>query len=142
MASNLSNQLKAQVMSEIQQAMQSASTKLMDDMDSAIDEFYNGGAPKKYIRTGALGNTPSTTPVVISGNTVSFSAYLDKGHVYSTADNPSMGQVLDLANYGTPWTTSGGRLAHPTVGKPGFWENAVEKMTKTIEDTLVSRFGK
>ena len=141
MAGTLSGQLKKQILSELQGAVSKAAAKTMDDMNDAIDTFYSGGQPKKYIRTGALGDTPRTTPVQSSGNTISFTAYLDTSHVYSTADQPSMGQVLDLANYGIPWQTGGGGWAHPTVGSPGFWEEAQEKMKKTIEDTLKSQFG-
>lgn len=122
-------------------AMQVVFAKAEADMYEETGDYYSGGSPKMYERTGALGDTPRTTALSSSDTSVEFKAYLDEGHQYTTADNPTMTQVLHLANEGSPWTTQGGRPAHPTVGKKGFWERAQQKMEKSLNDTMGSYFN-
>ena len=78
----------------------------------------------------------------MSGDEAAFDAYLDQSYVYPTGDNPSMGQVLDLANYGKPWITKSGTPARHTLGKKGFWDRAEKKMEKTLDDTMSQFFDK
>lgn len=89
-----------------------------------------------YKRTGALGDTPKVTDIDVSGNSASFTAFLDTSGGYTTGDNPSMEQVLNLANYKTRWITSGGHPARLALGKTGFWERAEEKMEDTFNKTM------
>lgn len=93
-----------------------------------------------YQRTGALGNTPKTSDLMDGGDVISFEAYLDTGHRYSTGARPSMLQVLKLANDGIPFTTSSGRLAKPTVGRSGFWEDAEKRVEKDLYNTMKRYF--
>lgn len=72
------------------------------------------------------------------GDSVSFEAYLDKKHQYTTNSNPNMQQVLDLANEGKKFTTKNGYPAKATVGQKGFWERANDKMKKSLDDTMRS----
>lgn len=138
-ASNMS-QLNAMLTKELRKAMDVTSEKVLADMYDETGKFYTGGNPSMYQRTGALGDTPRTTAVSAGGQTASFEAYLDQSHQYYTGDRPSMGQVLDLANYGKRWTTKSGNPAKPTVGKKGFWERAEKKMEKTFKRTLKNFF--
>lgn len=145
MTANSMEELRAIMLKEADKAMRVASEKALADMYDETGKFYTGRKPKKYKRTGALGDTPRTTAnkkVITSRNTaeVSFEAYLDQKHDYTTGDKPSMEQVLDLANYGKPWTTKGGADAKPTVGKKGFWERAEKKMEKHFNQTM-RKFG-
>lgn len=140
-ASNMNN-LERMLRKEIQEAMRETSGDMLRDMYGETQDFYSQGHPKMYERTGTLGTTPRVTKTVSSGDEVSFDAYLDQKYVYATGDNPTMGQVLDLANYGIPWTTHGGATARATLGKKGFWERAEEKMEKTLDDTMIKFFNK
>ena len=140
MTANNMSQLNAMLIKELGKAMNITSDKVLADMYDETGKFYTGGSPKVYQRTGALGDTPKTTSTTLSsfgnGAEASFEAYLDTNHQYTTGDNPNMQQVLELANYGTPWTTAGGATAKPTKGKKGFWERAEKKMEKTLNRTL------
>ena len=140
MVANNLNQLKMMMMKEMTKAMRVTSDKVLADMYGETGKFYTKGKPKMYQRTGALGDTPRTTAVSMGGQTASFEAYLDQSHQYYTGDHPSMGQVLDLANYGKRWITKGGNPAKPTVGKKGFWERTEKKIGKTFERTLKKFF--
>lgn len=125
---------------QLQKAMCQASNKMLGDMYEETEGFYKGTQPKVYERTGALGDTPKTTSLNINNNEVSFVAYLDTSHKYTTGDNPTMMQVLKLANSGEPWKTKNGSMALPTVGQGGFWERAEAKMKKSFQQTLEKYF--
>lgn len=129
-------ELEQMLLKEMRKAMNVASERMLADMHDETGGFYTQGNPKMYQRTGALGDTPKTTAVSSSGNVVSFKAYLDTSGGYTTGDNPSMAQVLDLANYGKPWTTKSGSPARATLGKKGFWERAEKKMQRTLDRTM------
>ena len=129
-------ELERMLHKEMKKAIRVTSEKIMADMYSETGDFYTKGNPKVYQRTGALGDTPKTTKISSTEKTVSFTAYLDTAHNYTTGDNPNMEQVLDLANYGEPWRTKGGSFAKDTLGKKGFWERAEKKMEKTLNRTM------
>ena len=131
-------QLKQMIMKRAEKAMSVASEKMLADMYDETAGFYTGGEPTMYERTGALGDTPRTTAPTVSGDTVSFEAYLDTSHNYTTGKNPTMLDVLNLANDGIT-NSSVGNLRE-TVGNQGFWDRAKEKMEKSFYDTLKKYF--
>ena len=137
---NSSTEVMAMLEKAMRKAMEVTQSKVLGDMYEETGDYYTGGEPKVYKRTGALGDTPRTTALTRTGSGYEFDAYLDESHRYTTADNPTMTQVLNLANYGSPWTTAGGRPAHRTIGKKGFWERAQAKMEQTLNDTMDSYF--
>ena len=140
-AARSSKEVQQMLEKALMSAMGIVQRKVLADMYEETGDYYGGGQPRMYERTGALGDTPRTTALSKTGDGCQFDAYLDESHQYTTADNPSMTQVLHLANEGAPWTTSGGRPAHPTVGRKGFWDRAQQKMEKTFNETLSSYFN-
>lgn len=144
MNANNMNQLNSMLLNKLKQAMKETSNKAEADMFEETGDFYSQGEPSMYERTGALGETPRTTStdsfLTKNGGEVSFDAYLDQIHKYTTGDEPDMSQVLDLANYGTPWITKEGSNARSTLGKKYFWERAEKKIEKSLKDTLRSYF--
>ena len=93
MAANNMSQLNAMLMKELRKAMNVASEKMLADMYGETGKFYTKGKPKSYERTGALGDTPRTTALTSAGNSVSFEAYLELNHQYTTGTYPNMEQV-------------------------------------------------
>lgn len=142
MTANNMNQLNNMLMKELRKAMNIASEKMLADMYGETGKFYTKGKPKSYERTGALGDTPRTTALKTFGNIVSFEAYLDLNHQYTTGSYPSMEQVLNLANSGIPFTSKNGYPARPTLGKKGFWEASEKKMERTLNQTMRKFFKK
>lgn len=140
MTANNMKQLEQMLLKESKKAMEVASKKILADMYDETGKFYTSGKPKMYERTGALGDTPKTTAISTVGNEVSFNAYLDTFGGYTTGDNPSMTQVLNLANYGKAWITKGGRPARDVLGKRGFWERAENKMEEELDRTMKQFF--
>ena len=138
-ATNMS-QLNTMLIQELRKAMNIVSDKSLADMYEETGKFYTGGEPKIYERTGALGDTPRTTSLSTTagsmGGVVSFEAYLDTNHGYTSGSNPSMQEVLELANDGIPFTTRNGLPARPTVGKGQFWQRSEKKMEKTLNQTI------
>lgn len=134
-ANNL-KQLNTMLMKSVRKAMAVASDKMLEDMYEETAGFYTKAEPKQYERTGALGDTPRVTSLNQDSNSVSFDAYLDTSHQYTTGSTPTMEDVLKLANDGIPFITQGGHPARPTVGKRGFWDDAKKKMEITLEHTI------
>ena len=130
------NQLKQMIMKKVQKAMVVSQEKMLADMYDETGNFYTGREPKVYKRTGALGDTPRITTITTNSNSVSFEAYLDQKHQYTTGSNPNMLQVLRLANSKVPFYTKGGHMARATVGRKGFWERANKKMKKSFNNTM------
>lgn len=128
MTANNLKQLEQMMLKEMRKMAHVASTKMLTDMQEETADFYTGGEPISYQRTGALGDTPRVSPISADGNTISFDAYLDQEYTYTTGSKPTMTEVLNAANYGK------GRLRSP-VGKKGFWERAEKKMEQTFIET-------
>ena len=139
-------ELEKALQERMQKALEATKSQAEVDMHEELGAYYASGEPGNgpfnYVRTGAMFDTPRTSPVSGGGNTASFEAYLDTSHRYTTGDYPGMEQVLMLANYGAPWTTKGGNPAHQTVGQKGFWERAQQKMEKTAISTFGQFFSK
>lgn len=135
-------ELNNMLMKQLGKAMNSAAKRMEADMYEQTGDFYTGKEPKKYQRTGALGDTPSTTAPTVettaTGGKITFDAYLDTSGNYTTGKNPSMKDVLNLANYGISPTAPNHLRA--TVGKKGFWERAEENMEKTLDKTMREYF--
>ncbi len=135
-------QLNKLLMKQLNKAMFVASEESLADMYEETEKFYTKGKPKYYVRTGALGDTPRTTSLTsvndINGGCVSFEAYLDTSSNYTTGKNPSMEDVLNLANYGVSPPPPG--HLRKTLGKGGFWEKSEEKMEKTLNKTMKKFF--
>lgn len=135
MVAHSMEELQAQMLTRLTKSMNVVSDKVLGDMYEQTGDFYTGGTPVMYERTGALGDTPRTTAPNITGDSVSFEAYLDTNHAYSTGKKPSMATVLELANTGSyPGYRS-------PVGKTGFWDKALENMEKTFNDVMQKTFG-
>ena len=122
-------QLDRMLMNHLRKAMSVASVKMLADTQKETANFYTGGNPKCYVRTGALGDTPKSKPLSVGSNQVSFEIYLDDSHGYSTGTF-SMGDVLTNAEAHTAGIK----------GKPKFWANSKKRMEKTFNATMRSFF--
>lgn len=136
MANNIAQKLRVEIEKEMRKAMNVASAKAEADMYHQTGDFYTESNPKKYIRTGALGDTPRVTALMKSGNQMSFEAYLDKNHTYDTGKNPTMTEVLLVAN---DHGNNPAHLRHP-IGKEGFWDRAVDEIEQDFNSTMKSFF--
>lgn len=133
------SKIRQAILKDMQKAMRIISDKALADMYEETADYYTGGEPIPadeggYVRTGALGDTPRTTALSTGGNEVSFNAYLDTNYVYSTGKNPTMTDVLNLADKGQT-SSSVGKL-RKTVGKKYFWKRAKDKIEKDIDKTM------
>jgi hypothetical protein len=131
-------QLEAMLRTKLEMAMNEVAHESLLNMQDATQWFYDGGTPVKYVRTGALGRTPKVTPITSGGNEVSFKAYLDQSGAYNTGKNPTMLDVLNLANYGITGSSVG--KLRPTVGARGFWELAEVTIHESLDRTLSRYF--
>ncbi len=139
-AAKTTEELEQQIMEEMRKAMNKVEKQAMKDMQRGTKYFYSGGSPLVYERTGTLGKTPQITNKQDGGNTISFDAILNQEHNYLSGDRPLGGQVLDLANYGTAWTTASGHPARPTVGAKGFWEKSEQWISESLDKIMGQHF--
>lgn len=135
-------QLNQMLMKSLKKAMEEANEKILEDMYEETGNFYAGGDPVMYQRTGALGDSPRTTAVSsttsTTGGSASFNAYLDQSNKYTTGRRPSMKTVLEHANKGGDMTNPAMRAV---VGKPGFWDRAEEKMQQRLDEAISHHFS-
>lgn len=135
------NELNRMLMAELARAMNKVAGEILKIMEDATDEFYAGGEPKVYERTGALGKTPTITKIKETNNQISFGAYLQQNHQYTTGKKPNMLQVLLLTNDMMTYQPNIGSLRQ-AVGSPEFWDRALERMEVAYDDVLSSFFTK
>lgn len=141
-------ELKLKILTEMDASMAAAKTLMQAHMEKELASFYSQGTPKVYDpnngnqRTHQMEHTARTTDVDWSGNVFTFDAYLDQSGSYTSGSKPTMGQVLDLANYGIAFTTKNGYPARPTLGKGGFWERAEKYFQKDLDKAFSIYFRK
>lgn len=122
--------------------MHEASQEAKKDMDSEMDNFYTSKKPKEYKRTGEMKKTPKVTPITtqitspVSGS-VSFEASLETSHRYTSGKNPTMTQVLEVAE--NHKKASYYKL-RPPVGRQGFWKRSEEEIEKDLNRAFRKRF--
>lgn len=131
-------QLERELKKQARKAMQVTKAKVEADMFEETGGFYGGTQPKMYERTGALANTPMTTDIEESGNTLAFNALLNPNYTYDTGKKPSMSAVLAAAN---DHSLASGYGLRPPVGRQHFWDRALVKMENTFNSTMRSFFG-
>lgn len=136
------NQVNQLLMKKIQQAMKEVQQNALSDMQKETARFYEGTQPTSYHRTGALGQTPRVSDLTSSksstGGKVSFNAYLDDTHQYTTGRQPTMRTILTMAN-------QGGSMKNPPMaaldGNPGFWDRSKEEIERELKQTMTRYFG-
>lgn len=122
--------------------MHEASQEAKKDMDSEMDNFYTSKKPKVYKRTGEMKKTPKVTSITtqitspVSGS-VSFEASLETSHRYTSGKNPTMTQVLEVAE--NHKKASYYKL-RPPVGRQGFWKRSEEEIEKDLNRAFRKRF--
>lgn len=136
-------ELNQMLMKEMRKAMKVVSEKSLADMYDETEGFYAGTTPKVYERTGKLGDTPRTTglkedPTDVGGE-VTFEAYLDTNYTYTTGKEPTMEDVLKIANNHKYTHSSVGRL-RPPIGKQGFWDRSLKKIQENLNEVMGNYF--
>lgn len=137
----------AELEREIKQRMKSAMMVVQLRAETIMQEelfgFYAGGSPKRYQRTGQLGNSWRTTGVSDGGDTVSFKAYLDVGSTSYHVPNP----LFDFTGDGTfshftsqeVFDAAEGGYAH-VVGRPGFWARSKQRFDQELNNVMAQYF--
>lgn len=99
---------------------------------TAVNELntsHSGREPKVYKRTGQLKNSPRTTGVIVSGNTVIAKIYLDQQYNY------------DTGTYSTPKVFSEAEAGGSgIVVTPGFWKRTESKVPIYLSKAFSKRF--
>lgn len=122
-------QLQRVLNNRLEVAMDDVRREILKIMYHEVYSFYtNKKKPKKYIRTGALGDTVSATQLRKLGDEVSFMAYLDRTHQYTTGSF-NMLDVLRVAE-------SSDRRLTRIKGRPGFWRRSTARFDRILIQRL------
>lgn len=124
-------QLEAECQRKMERAMNEAESKTFLDALDNLSDFYSGGTPSYYKRTGALGNSPKTTGVTGGGNHLHAEIYLDPMYEYNTGTYTAA-KVMAEAEVG----------GSGIVGKSGFWQKTEEEALRNVESAFGKEFGK
>ena len=118
---------------------------LQDEMRSALQEtadaaemdtmfhnqnYYSGGAPKRYVRTGNFGASAIQYPMTGGGNSLSVEVGR-RDYTYLTGSHPDSTTV-----YG--WAEEG---AAGLVGMPGTWADTLIDMEEDLTTIFSSHFS-
>lgn len=139
MAAKNMKQIEFMLKKEVQKSMERVSKRALEDMYEETGNFYTGKEPEMYERTGALGDTPRITSLSVSRNEISFNAYLDEKHKYTTGKNPTMEDILNLTK-ATPVHNSSVGYLRSVRGKIGFWDRAKDKIERDFNEILRKTF--
>lgn len=133
-------QLEKMLMNEIKNCMNEASNNILEVMRTETKGFYSSGNPSIYVRTGALGDSPETSPISSSGKEVSFDAYLDQSYAYQMP-NEAFLEIGLPSHFSTPEVIEAAEAGTAHIkGRPGFWKKAELKMQKTLDDAMRKSF--
>ena len=117
------NSFENYIKKEMQSRMNRARDKVDRELFMNVNDYYFGGTPKEYQRTGTLLTSPETTPVTGSGKSLGFKAYMDEGISYSTGTF-SGAEVIDV-------TENGGS---GTIGNHGYFRKTEEAVDGILEN--------
>ena len=132
-------ELESMLRQRLQSAMQVVQAKAEADMFEETGRYYTAGHPVLYPRTGALGASPRASGLTVSGNTVSFKAYLEE------PDYSGVNAYLRSLGYSSRfdgYTALRAAETHTyrTQGASGFWERSEKKIEQDFHSTLSSFF--
>ena len=123
----------ADIKKDIEHKLSSSINEIADKsekiMDEELSEFYAGGSPTYYERTGTLGTTPQVADKYCSSNSAGVTLFLNQDISYATG-NFTGAEVIDAAEHG----------AAGIVGKGGFWKRSEERIKQTVDDVLSKNF--
>lgn len=137
-------EIESQLTKRLQGAMNIVNLHAENIMRQELASFYAGGTPRRYVRTGQLGNSAKVTPLATSGTTISFKAYLDKGSVYYHVPNPlfDFDGTGRYSHYTTDEVFDAAEAGHSgIVGRPGFWSRSERRIEQDLYSVIGSFFN-
>lgn len=137
-------EIESRLTKRLQGAMNIVNLHAENIMRQELASFYAGGTPRRYVRTGQLGNSAKVTPLATSGTTISFKAYLDKGSVYYHVPNPlfDFDGTGRYSHYTTDEVFDAAEAGHSgIVGRPGFWGRSERRIEQDFYSVIGSFFN-
>lgn len=123
--------LKRALQDEMRDALQETADKSAMDILKHNEEYYGGGTPKKYIRTGAFGNAMDEGEIQGGGDSLSVTVMRDGAYTYGTGSFPSGWTVFN-------WAESG---SAGLVGLTGTWAATESDIELNIDTIFGSHFN-
>ena len=142
----------SQIKKKLQNELKSAITEVKSKSDQIVEEsfaqFYGGGSPVLYQRTGGLKASKIDSPVSFSGNSASVRVGYDPNQVPNHAGpNVMYGTVLSKSLYHSGYevfmNSEEGQYGamHPVVGASGFASEGVIKIMLAVDEIFAKHFS-
>lgn len=133
--------IKKAIQKEAKAAMRDAQKKMLKKTQQETQGFYSQGSPTIYERTHTLENSPQTTSLQGSGDSLEYEIYLDQSVSYEVPNEAftSRGfpsyfttpEIFEAAEGGT----SG------VKGKSGFWARSEAEFQNILDSSMAQHFN-
>lgn len=141
-------QIKAKIKNELSNAMYEVKAKSDSIVDESFAQFYAGGSPSLYVRTGGLKTAKINSPVMVFGDTGSVLVGFEPSQVITHAgSNVQYGTVLSKSLYHSGYevftNSEEGQYGamHPVVGNSGFATEGVIKIMLAVDEIFAKHFS-
>lgn len=121
--------IKKDMQKKLNSTIKEVSTESLHIMQNELNNFYAGGIPQYYKRTGTLGSSPEVKDMYATVNEAGVTVGLDQSIGYSTGTF-SGAEVIDAAEYGR----SG------IVGHGGFWRRSEAEIKNAVDNAIRRNF--
>ena len=138
------DEIRKELQQKAREAIEETDQKGLEATKKNTQDFYSGGTPELYVRTGQLGNSPKSTGVSGGGNTYESKIYLDVGGTSYMVPNPlfDFDGTGRFSHYSSDEVFDAAENGHShVVGKPGFWKKSDKEIEQIFDSSVSKRFS-
>lgn len=133
--------IKKAIQKEAKAAMRDAQKKMWKKTRQEIESFYYQGSPTIYERTGTLGNSPQTTSLQDSGDSLEYEIYLDQSVSYEVPNEAFTSRGFP-SYFTTPEIFEAAESGSFGVkGKSGFWARSEAEFQNILDSAMAQHFN-
>ena len=133
--------IKKAIQKEAKAAMRDAQKKMWKKTRQEIESFYYQGSPTIYERTGTLGNSPQTTSLQDSGDSLEYEIYLDQSVSYEVPNEAFTSRGFP-SYFTTPEIFEAAESGSFGVkGKSGFWVRSEAEFQNILDSAMAQHFN-
>lgn len=127
----LCDDIKKQICNDAREALNEVREKTSETLDENSLGYYDGGKPRKYIRTGTLIDASNVTSVQGSMDSFGFKAEVNGDRIGYNTGTFTGWQVVGATQEGT----SG------VVGNYGYWDRTEDEIPEILDNAFSKKFN-